>query len=453
MTDDALVIDLVYPLTISHRGGPTIYPENSWEAKRGSVSFGFVPEFDLRLLVDGKTLVSCHDPSVVRTMNNIGTGLVSTKTVEEWKRARIKPAIPGGREGRTIFWDEVLDRWGGRVVLVPELKDPAAAPTFIAGILTRGLQRSVIAQTFDWQVARQLAAAGIETLFLSDRYPVQSPQQVMAAGIGFVGGWIGHWTAAEVAAMQAVGLRVFLYTVNTLAQATTPLARSADGLFSNDAWLTTESIPIQSGDPFDQGIRPYGLGAPYRSGGEAILVPQLRLAGRALGWSASPSSVSYARAPWVGVLTRPVRLALRIHFGPSSDQSENAGFVLLGDAATRAFVDGPSPGQDALLFVARRDGRIGAWKYVDGAAPVPLGPPSVPAVPFVAPGMEGLVDLSVVLDAAGVRVHAQGSNAVADLYVPDTFTPENLGLLLRWPGTLAPGFPGFLSDVSVAPLG
>lgn len=169
------VSDLVHPVTISHRGGPNIYPENSWEAKSGSVSSGFVPEFDLRLLADGTTLVSCHDPTVDRTMTNIGAGAVDGKTVPEWRRARIRPAIPGGREGRPILWDEVLDRWGGRVVLVPELKEPAATGVFLDGVVRRGLQSSVLAQTFDWVVARQVAAAGVETLFLSTRYPVQSP--------------------------------------------------------------------------------------------------------------------------------------------------------------------------------------------------------------------------------------------------------------------------------------
>jgi glycerophosphoryl diester phosphodiesterase len=446
------VSDLVYPLTISHRGGPNIYPENSWEAKEGSVSFGFVPEFDLQLLADGKTLVSCHDATVDRTMNNIGKGLVNTKTVAEWKRARIKPAVPGGREGRPIIWDEVLDRWGGQVVLVPELKDSTAAHVLIEGIVQRGLQHSVIAQSFDWQVARRLAGANIETLFLSDAYPTQTPREIVDAGIDFVGGSISFWTTADVVAMQAAGLKVLLYTVNTVDEANTPLALAADGLFSNDAWLTTESIPVQSGDPFDQGIRPYGMGAPYRSGGTEVLSPKLRLAGRALGWSTSPASVTYARAPWVGVVTRPVRLSLRIHFGPSTDQTENAGFVLLGDAATRTFADGASSGQNALLFVVRRDGRLGAWKYVDGAAAAALAAPTIPAVPFVRAGTEGIVDLSVVLDTAAVRVHAQGGSTVADLYVADTFTPTNLGLVLRWPGTEAPGFPGFLSDISVAPL-
>jgi hypothetical protein len=57
-----------------------------------------------------------------------------------------------------------------------------------------------------------------------------------------------------------------------------------------------------------------------------------------------------------------------------------------------------------------------------------------------------------VLDRTSVRLHAQGGNAVADTLVADGFTPARMGLVLRWPGTRAPGFPGFLSDVDVASL-
>lgn len=126
-------------LTISHGGGPGVYPEHSWEAKSGSIASGFIPEFDLRLLADGRTLVNCHDVTVDRTMNNIGTGPVSSKTVSHWQRARIKPAIPGGAEGRPVFWDEVLGRWAGRVVLVAELKDPSAVDVFLDSVLSRGV--------------------------------------------------------------------------------------------------------------------------------------------------------------------------------------------------------------------------------------------------------------------------------------------------------------------------
>jgi glycerophosphoryl diester phosphodiesterase len=447
------VSDLVYPLTVSHRGGPNIYPENSWEAKSGSVASGFVPEFDLRLLADGRSLVSCHDPTVDRTMTNITPGAVGARTVPEWRRARIRPAIPGGREGRPILWEDVLDRWGGDVVLVPELKEPGAVEAFLEGVRRRGLQGSVIAQTFDWAVARRVAAAGVETLFLTGRSPAPDPAAIRAAGIGFVGGDLALWTTSDVAALQAAGLRVFGYTVRTKAEALTAVAQACDAVFSDDAWLTTDSIPVQSGDPFGEGIKPLGMGHPYRSTGVEVLAPPLRLAGRALGWSAGPGCVTYARAPWAGTLTRPVRVSVRVHFGPSSDQTENAGFVLLQHAMTRTFTDGPEPGQNALLFVVRRDGRLHGWRYVDGGPAMPLNTPRTSTPALVRAGCEGVVDFSVVLDATTVRLHAQGGDAVADALLEDATTVPDLGLVLRWPGTSPPGFAGFLSDVAVAPLG
>ena len=445
------VADLVYPLTISHRGGPNIYPENSWEAKTGSVTSGFVPEFDLQLLADGRTLVSCHDATVDRTMTGIGSGHVSTKTVTEWKRARIRPAIPGGREGRPILWDEVLDRWGGVVVLVPELKDPAGADVFVDGVVRRGLQASVLAQTFDWTIARRIAAAGIETLFLS-HHPPTRPEAVLAAGIGSVGADLRHWTPADVAAAHAAGLRVIGFTVGTCAEARSPVALACDGVFSDDAWLTTDSIPVQSGDPFGDGVRPFGMGQPYRSPGVEVLDPPLRLVGRSLGWSAPTGVVTYARAPWAGPVEQPARVSVRVHFGPSADQGDTAGFVLLRDAVERWFDEGGCPGQEALLFVVGRDGRLQGWSYADGSAPVPLGGEAVPPLPLVAPGAEGVVDFSVVLTGTTARLHAQGGGAVADVVLDGVRSPGPAGLLLRWPGTRAPGFPGFLSDVTVTPL-
>ncbi|GAA1831262.1 glycerophosphodiester phosphodiesterase [Microlunatus capsulatus] len=446
------VADLVFPLTISHRGGPDIYPENSWEAKEGSVASGFVPEFDLQLLADGRTLVSCHDATVDRTMTGIGSGHVSTKSVAEWTTARIRPAIPGGREGRPILWDEVLDRWGGRVVLVPELKDPAGATAFVDGIVRRGLEASVLAQTFDWTIAQQVAAAGIATMFLSHRSPAQPAEALTGAGIGFVGADLAGWTTAEVRALQAAGLRVVGFTVGTTAEATTPLALACDGLFSDDAWLTTHAVPVQSGDPFGDGVRPFGMGAPYRSPGVEVLDPPIRLAGRGLGWSQPTGVPTYARAPWAGVVERPVRVALRVHFGPSEDQADDAGFVLLRDAMERRFVEGPAEGQDALLVVVARDGRLEARRYVDGATGVVLGVPVTSPVPLVAPGAEGVVELSAVLTTTTVRLHAQGAGAAVDAVLDDAWSPGPAGLVLRWPGTRAPGFPGFLSDVSVVRL-
>lgn len=252
--------------------------------------------------------------------------------------------------------------------------------------------------------------------------------------------------------MQAAGLTVFGFTARTKAEATTAVALACDGVFSDDAWLTTDSIPLQSGDPFGEGIKPFGMGQPYRSGGVEVVVPPIRLAGRSLGWSASPDGVTYARAPWAGLLTGPVRVSMRVHFGPSADQADGAGFVLL-QSPVEPFTDGARAGQNALLFVVRRDGRLQGWRYVDGSAAVALNAPAASPTPLVSPGGEGVVDFSVVLDGTTVRLHAQGGGAVADTLVDDPTTPVAMGLVLRWPGTTAPGFPGFLSEVAVVRLG
>ena len=452
------VSDLLYPLTISHRGGPNIYPENSWEAKAGTVGFGFIPEFDLQLLADGRTLVSCHDQTVDRTMNNIGSGPVSSKTVQEWRRARIKPAILGGREGRPILWDEVLDTWGGRVVLVPELKDARAASVLVEGIVRRGLERSVLAQSFDWDVARRTAAAGIETLFLSAAVPRRSPAELRAAGIGFVGGDLALWTEADVAAMRAAGLITLGFTVRTLAEANTPLALAFDGLFSDDAWLTTESIPLRSGDPFADGIKPYGMGDPYTVVGgrpTPLLSPPIRLAGRQLGFTAPSTRVPYAVQPWAGTaLRRPLRVTLRLHFGPTvDDQAAGMGFAL--HRGPTHFLDGAAPGQDAFLFLAHRDGRLSAWRYADGSVPVRVaGTDAVPGGALAPAGRESSVDVVVLMGPDSISMSAQGPAGpglvgFTSLTAADDFAPGNLSLTLRWAAS-STGSAGFISDVTVA---
>ena len=452
------VSDLLYPLTISHRGGPNIYPENSWEAKAGTVGFGFVPEFDLQLLADGRTLVSCHDQTVDRTMNNIGTGPVSSKTVGEWRRARIKPAIAGGQEGRPILWDEVLDTWGGRVVLVPELKDPSAAGVLVESIVRRGLERSVLAQSFDWDVARRTAAAGIETLFLSTAVPRRAPEELLAAGIGFVGGNLSRWTEDDVASMRAAGLITLGFTVRTLAEARTPLALAFDGLFSDDAWLTTESIPHRSGDPFADGIKPYGMGDPYTavSGWPVPLVsPPVRLAGRQLGFTAPSPQVPYAVQPWAGTaLRRPLRVTLRLHFGAVADDQGSAMGFALHRGPTR-FLDSGAPGQNAFLFLAHRDGRLSAWRYTDGGAAIRVGgTDSVGGAEHAPRGRESTVDLVVLLARDSVTMSAQGPSGPGLvgstwLTAADDFDPGELALTLAWAAS-STGSAGFISDVAVA---
>lgn len=453
----ATVDHLQWPLTISHRGGPGVYPEHSWEAKTGSVASGFVPEFDLRVLADGRTLVNCHDETVDRTMINIAPGAVRTKTVAEWRRARIRPAIPGGAEGRPVFFDELLDTWGGRFVLVAELKDDEAVEVFTDSILSRGAQRAVLAQSFNYTTATRIAAAGIPTMYLSGTTPAQSPAQLSDAGIGYFGGDIVRVPTATVRALQAAGIRTAGFTVHTLSESTTPAALAWDGLFSDDAWRTTQNIPIRSGDPFADGIRPYGMDVyTYDPATAHLGVPDtpIRLAGRRLGFSQASSQGGYASQPWAGKeLARPLRVSMRLWFGAGDEQSAGLGFAL-SSAGSGGFVDGARPGQQAFQFVVRRNGQLAAWSATDGEPPVLLGATEViPGREYAPAGWEGIVDLSVVLDEARISLQAQsgGSAPAQRLVISNAFAPTGLELCLRWAGS-ARGASGFISDIDITGL-
>lgn len=114
--DFDLISKLKSPIIIAHRGGRQRFPEQSLDGIEASMKDGFLPEMDLQPLGTGE-IVLLHDDTVDRTM--IGaTGEASDLTLKEWKSARIKPAILGGRDATPPTFEDVLNLYGGRTVLV-----------------------------------------------------------------------------------------------------------------------------------------------------------------------------------------------------------------------------------------------------------------------------------------------------------------------------------------------
>ncbi len=69
------------PLIIAHRGGSTLFPENTMVAFDGAAKLGVdVIEMDFQLTSDNQ-LVTMHDDTVDRTTN--GTGLVREMNIDE----------------------------------------------------------------------------------------------------------------------------------------------------------------------------------------------------------------------------------------------------------------------------------------------------------------------------------------------------------------------------------
>ncbi|KUM32820.1 glycerophosphodiester phosphodiesterase [Arthrobacter sp. EPSL27] len=224
---------------VAHRGGALVYPESSAEAFEAVSKTEFPIETDLRQLRDG-TLVPLHDDAAERTMTGV-TGRPGDITPAQWAAARIKHPS-GGAEGTPTTWEEMLDLYGGRNVLVPEVKDPAIdLAAFAQSILRRGIQEKVVVQTFSFPAAQALAGHGLQVLYLVRNGDEPDPASITAAGIGHVGPHKGI-TPEYLHRLKDSGLTVWPYTVNDAATASRLRAGGADGIFTDTPWELAEQL-------------------------------------------------------------------------------------------------------------------------------------------------------------------------------------------------------------------
>ena len=226
---------------VAHRGGALVYPESSAEAFEAVGRTAFPIETDLRQLRDG-TLVPLHDDAAERTMSGV-SGRPADITVEQWAAARIRHPL-GGAEGTPTTWEAMLDLYGGRNILVPELKDPAIDPAaFAETILTRGIQDKVVVQTFSLPAAQALARSGLQVLYLLRDGEEPDPASISSSGMGHVG---PHQSISSgyLGALLDSGLTVWPYTVNDEATAARLRAEGADGVFTDTPWELAKQLGL-----------------------------------------------------------------------------------------------------------------------------------------------------------------------------------------------------------------
>jgi hypothetical protein len=140
--------------------------------------------------------------------------------------------------------------------LVPEIKGTswtlAQRNAFYDEIVGRGLQNSVIVQSFTYSHVLEATAKGIRGLMLGT---TQTAAQMAADGVWGVGVATSTATSYTDAALAA-GLKVFVYTVNSRTIADTWITTNGvSGLFSDDAWWVSRQQPAvetgqSSNDPF-----------------------------------------------------------------------------------------------------------------------------------------------------------------------------------------------------------
>jgi glycerophosphoryl diester phosphodiesterase len=235
----ARVADLTFPLVVAHRGGANLFPENTMAAYEGAAALGCqaIEAGDLQLTSDG-ALVAMHDTTVDRTTD--GSGNVSAYTTPGIRALAVDAsAWFGGRwaDQPVPTFADILDRLGGHVVLVPETKSVGAATAraIIDAVSDRGLQDSVIIQSFRLPEIGLIAAAGINPMYLMGTANQATTSAVVAAGATFVGVNKDVSNLPDVVAgLKAAGLRVLAWTVDTQTDYDAVMAAGCDGIVSNE---------------------------------------------------------------------------------------------------------------------------------------------------------------------------------------------------------------------------
>lgn len=242
-TDDVVIADgapttideLEPPIVIAHRGGADVHPEESMEGFLAAAADGFLPEMDIHFMADGVPVL-LHDDEVDRTMEGV-TGDVSELTSEDWDQATIVSPT-GGDSAPAAYFEEVLDAFGGKIVIVPEVK-PGAGPEEVQDVIDmvkdRGLEDNVLLQSFDYEAVQQMKEAGLTPLYLvEDEVEDGTLEQMQEDGIE----WLGPNKDLDpdvMAEFADAGITVAPYTVANSEEAD-KLPDSVGGWFSNDPW-------------------------------------------------------------------------------------------------------------------------------------------------------------------------------------------------------------------------
>jgi glycerophosphoryl diester phosphodiesterase len=147
----ALAQSSAEPIIIAHRGGAELGPENTQAAFALSAEMGVGFELDVTLASTGEVIV-LHDDSVDRTTN--GTGLASELSLQEIQALDAGSWYGADFAGEPIpTLGQVLDRFGGQVLIDIEIKTHPMRAELAAGVVAEvqrlGLQDQVVVTSFD----------------------------------------------------------------------------------------------------------------------------------------------------------------------------------------------------------------------------------------------------------------------------------------------------------------
>ncbi len=225
------------PQLIAHRGASAVAPESTRAAIAAAVRAGAdMVELDVQMTRD-RRLVIFHDDRLERTTN--GRGRLSRTRYAELARLDaggwFAPRFAGER---VLLASQALRQIPRRMGINLELKRTPQRPQLTAGI-SRLLRRHrlgarLILSSFDDRLLAPFTHRRMAVALICGRRPDQSLR--LAIRLGCAAWHPKHTlvTPARIARAHAAGLRVRVWTVDTLPRARQLARWGVDGLFTND---------------------------------------------------------------------------------------------------------------------------------------------------------------------------------------------------------------------------
>lgn len=393
------------PLYIAHRGGHLIYGEHSLEAYTACAEAGFAIEPDIQILSDGG-LACIHDATTTRTM--IQTGGAAQTTVANItssnfvRNYQILPEYAGCSYGRPVLFPEVLDLFGGRVLIVPEMKDTATREGIVAEVKVRGLEHAVLCQSFNFADVAYSASQGIPSMYLSDTVGGVGATFAMLhdAGIEYVGASTGA-SQAYVNSLVAAGFQVVRWTMNQQNTADVYLSTgNALGVFSDDPAWVSGKFARRYTDPYRE-ARPWPHMVPAGT-------PQFADGG--VGKVDGTGATVITAQDWCPpIASGKARIDFEVVFKPYASAQDRWVGLAFGQIPTEGnYIDGATAGQECFHMLVRRAGNLQIYRngntWVSGNPGVGQVANAIQAAPNVAAGMEAAVPFRFERTATEVKL-------------------------------------------------
>jgi glycerophosphoryl diester phosphodiesterase len=221
-----LISDAYNMLRIGHRGARAYAPENTLTSFKKAIEIGVdAIELDVRKTKDNQ-LVVIHDADIKRTTN--GKGLVGELTLAQIKGYSAEK----GEKVPTL--QEALDFLDKKVKVLVELKETGIEEQVLSTVQSMGLEKKVVIISFLEEALTKVRELNkdIETglIYAKHSNPIKAALELKANYLVALYRFI-HTATVEKA--HENGLKIVVWTVNTLDEAKEYAKKGVDGIASD----------------------------------------------------------------------------------------------------------------------------------------------------------------------------------------------------------------------------